>query len=284
MSAKRKSKVKPVVYTLLSFLLCIVLSALSVCIALQCTVMSRDYMLGVMGSHGYYSMIRDEMRSNLSALGSQSGLNDEIINRLVDSMDIQSAVTEYVNAVYENKTPFVKTTEFRQKLTNEIDQYITTNSIDRSSLSSAGISKLVDTAEQVYCDTIAFPASESIAKILRDTQEPLILLIALLTGAAIILIAVIYLTNHYKHRRYRYLSYAFAGSALVISVLPAIGLISGKIYQINILTRSLYSFVTNYVTGVLLSFLLFAAVMAVCFVLSFLMYRKTYLKALGNNV
>lgn len=284
MSAKRKSKVKPVVYTLLSFLLCIVLSALSVCIALQCTVMSRDFMLGVMGSHGYYSMIKDEMRSNLSSLGAQSGLNDEMINGLVDSMDMQSAVTEYVNALYENKTPPIKTTEFRQKLTNEIDQYIKTNNIDRSALSSSGINKLVDTAEQVYYDTIAFPESEKIAEILHDTQEPLILLIALLTGGAIILVAVIYLTNHYKHRRFRYLCYAFAGSALVIAVLPAIGLISGKIYQINILTRSLYSFVTNYVTGVLLSFFIFAAVMAVCFVLSFVMYRKNYLKALGENV
>ena len=78
--------------------------------------------------------------------------------------------------------------------------------------------------------------------------------------------------------------YAFGGSALVVAVLPAIGLITGKIYQINILTRSLYSFVTNYVTGVLSAILIFAAVMAVCCVLSFVLYRKNYLKALGKNV
>jgi len=275
---RKKSKLKPFLYSVMAFFLSFVLFLLSICIVLKFTVFSKEYMLSTMDSKGYYSMVKYELQSCLTDLVYASGFEPEFAVSFANGYDVKNAVENYINSFYSSSSDLVETTEFKQKLYTAVQDYAKQRNIDITDDTEENIIYFVNEASNIYVDQISVPFFSVIGKYIDDLNNTVNIIIGILFALAMGISAVIFFTNRYKHRRYKYICYGTTGAALACVVLPLTVLLSKIIPKINITTRSLYNLFVGYFTGLFYNFYICAAVFAVISLIVFLMYVKYYEK------
>lgn len=279
---RKKSKIKPFVYSVMSFFLSVVLFLLSGCLVIQFTVLSKDYMLNTMDSKGYYSMVRYELQSRLSDLCNASGLPKEFAVSFANSYDVKKAVENYIESFYSSDTTIVETTSFKQQLHAAVKTYAENNNIPITDDIEDNILYFINEASSIYTDQISITFFSTIGKYIDNAQTVVSIAIGVLAVLALFITGVIFFTNHFKHRRYRYLCYGLLGGALTTAVLPTIVLFSNIIPKVNLATRSLYNLFVGYFTTFFSSFYICVAVMLALSLLTFLLYIKYYNKYRNN--
>lgn len=280
---RQKSRVKPILYGLLSLLLAFALFLLSVFAVLEITVFSQDYMISKMGESGYFAMTKDELKSELKSLGNASGLDESFAEDFVQSLDINGIELKYISAFYSGDTTLVDTTEFKQQLYSALDSYMDENGINKSSVSQENLSYFVNQASEIYVTQISIPFFSFVANYIYKASTPVLIITISLAAVALIITLIIVFTNKFKHRRFRYLCYGFTSAFLAVTVIPIVVLLSGKISQINLNTRSLYNLFVSYANGVFMYFFIFSAILLVLSVVSFILYRRYYIKAVNHR-
>lgn len=280
---KQRSKLKAFVYSFVSFMLTLVLFLFSICIVINTTIFSKEYMLNIMSSNGYYSMVSDELFSSMKNLGNASGFDEEFSKKFVKELDIQQSVEEYISNFYSGNSTLVDTVSFKQQLYAALDQYIADKNIDKNSLSSENLAYFVDKATEIYVNEISIPFFSTIANYIYKAQTPLLIITIGLGITALMLVAIIFFTNKFKHRKFKYMCYGFTGAFLAISVIPIVVQVSDKISKINLNTRSLYSLFVNYVNGFFMNFWIWSSVMLILAVLTFMLYVKYYKRATTHH-
>lgn len=276
-----KSKIKPVLYSVLSFFLTLVLFLLSVFMVLKTTIFSKEYMYGVMNSSGYYAMVKTELIAELQSLGKASGFDDEFSEKFVNSLDIQDSVEKYISSFYSGESTLVDTISFKQQLYKAIDQYI----IDKnySNVSNDSIDYFVNSAADIYINQISIPFFSTIANYIYKASPYITIIILVLFAAALAIMAIIFFTNKYRHRRFRYLCYGLSGACLTTVVIPCFVFLSGKIPQINISTRSLYNLFVNYFNGLFMNFWIYVIITLIFALFTLFFYIKYYKKACSKE-
>lgn len=280
---RQKSRVKPILYGLLSLLLAFALFLLSVFAVLEITVFSQDYMISKMGESGYFAMTKDELKSELKSLGNASGLDESFAEDFVQSLDINEIELKYISAFYTGDTTLVDTTEFKQQLYAALDSYMDENGINKSSVSQENLSYFVNQASEIYVTQISIPFFSFVANYIYKASTPVLIITISLAAVALIITLIIVFTNKFKHRRFRYLCYGFTSAFLAVTVIPIVVLLSGKISQINLNTRSLYNLFVSYANGIFMYFFIFSAILLVLSVVSFILYRRYYIKAVNHR-
>ncbi|MCQ4022761.1 MULTISPECIES: hypothetical protein [unclassified Ruminococcus] len=281
--SRQKSKVKPIIYGLLSFMLAFVLFLLSVFMVLETTVFSQDYMLSKMAETGYYSMLEDELKTELKSLGNASGLDESFAEDFVNSLDITEIEKQYISAFYCGDKTLVNTTEFKQQLYAALDKYMDDNGIDKSKTSQENLDYFVEQACERYVTQVSIPFFSFVANYIYNASKPVVIITISLAAAALIISAIIAFTNKFKHRRYRYLCYGCAGAFISVTLVPTVVLLSGKISQININTRSLYNLFVGYANGIFMYFFIYSAILLVLSFVTFVLYRRHYYKAINHS-
>lgn len=280
---RQKSRVKPILYGLLSLLLAFALFLLSVFAVLEITVFSQDYMISKMGESGYFAMTKDELKSELKSLGNASGLDESFAEDFVQSLDINGIELKYISAFYSGDTTLVDTTEFKQQLYSALDSYMDEKGIEKSSVSQENLSYFVNQASEIYVTQISIPFFSFVANYIYKASTPVLIITISLAAVALIITLIIVFTNKFKHRRFRYLCYGFTSAFLAVTVIPIVVLLSGKISQINLNTRSLYNLFVSYANGIFMYFFIFSAILLVLSVVSFILYRRYYIKAVNHR-
>ncbi len=276
---KHRSKVKPVMYTVMAFFLSLVLFLLSGCMVLYFSIFSKDYMIGTMKSIGYSDMVRSELQVRLEDLVSAGGFDKGFAEKFAAGYDVQKAVEEYITSFYSGESTLIDTTGFKQDLYLAINEYIREKGITVSDSAQSSIAYFVNEAADIYVDQISITFFSTIANYIYKSRTILNITTAVLAVIALVIIAVIYLTNEYKHRRSKYLFYATAGGFLAVLALPCIFFITNKLKNINLNTRSLYNLFVNYFNGMFSQFYIWAGVLFIISVIVFLLYRRHYLHA-----
>lgn len=278
---RRKSKVKPFAYSVLSFFLAFIIFLLSVCIVLYSTVFSKEYMFSVMRSNGYYSSVSSELRSRMEDLCDASGFEKEFADEFVKSYDMQNAVEDYISAFYSGDNTLVDTNHFKQQLHLAVQEYTAEKNINVNNDMQTNINYFVNKAADIYVNHISIPFFSIFGNYVYKLRDTLNVITFSLAAAALIITAIIFFTNEYKHRRCRYMFYASAGSALAVLLLPTIVLLSGKIKKINFTDVSSYNLFVNYFSGLFYSFYIWAGALAVISALFFYLYVKHYRHAVS---
>ena len=280
---KQKSKIKPLLYGLLSFFLAFDLFFLSIFLVIETTVFSEDFMLSKMGECGYYSMVTDELKSELKSLGNASGLDESFAEDFVNSIDILEIEHKYISAFYSGNTTLVDTKEFKRQLYTALDEYMEQKKISKESVSQENLNYFVDEAANRYVGQISIPFFSFFANYIYNASTPFLIITISLAAAALIIAAIIVFTNRFKHRRFRYLSYGCAGAFLAVTIIPVVVFLSGKISQINLNTRSLYNLFVSYTSGFFANFFIYGAILLLLSVLTFVLYRRYYLRAISHS-
>ena len=226
--ARKKSSSRTTLSYILSLLIAIFLSILVVLTVTRFTVMSPSFLISKMDGADFYKQSVVSLNEEIQQETQSTGFPIEMFENYVDEDTAKTAMEKYINNAFDGGETTINTTEFETKLTQDIDNYLTTNNI------------IINTYDGIFL--IAAAA------------------LVVLIGLASFLLYRLY--SHYQGRR-RYFSYALSASGLMCFALPFFIYIGKFIDKISLSPAYFYNFFTSTLNSYMLTFVIVGLVMIV---------------------
>lgn len=273
-----RSKIKSVIYGVLSFILSLDLFALAICGVLETTFFNTTFLFDNMNASHYFDEKRDEITDSLVNLSYASGLEESFFDDLVSEVMINTDTQQYLEDYFAGDGTFIDTTQFEEVFNTALDEYIETNNIENVDQESRDY--LVDQGAWIYRTSLEIPLFTRLSAYILTLKNAMPFVIGGLAAVALIICLIMILTNYWKHRAVRYICYATSGAFIAVAVIPAAIVLSGKITQANFASRALYNFfvqgANNFVIVLLCCALLFLLVSVALFAKHHSMYKKLH--------
>lgn len=255
------SKVRHIIYGIISFVLSFVLFLLSFAIVLQSTILNPSYIMDNMNTSNYFVDKRDEIKESLVDLGYASGLDEKFFENVVDEVTIHDNTQAYLNSFYAGEEAKIDTTAFKQKFNSELDSYISKNNLKVANDGSREY--LINQAANIYAAALRIPLFATLSAYLIALKNMMPLIIGGLAVLVAILCVIIIFTNRWKHRAVRYICYSTSAAFLTVGIIPAVLLSTGYMSKINIDSRAFYNLFVQSMNNILVA-------IAICSVIFFI--------------
>lgn len=255
------SKVRHIIYGIISFVLSFVLFLLSFAIVLQSTILNPSYIMDNMNTSNYFVDKRDEIKESLVDLGYASGLDEKFFENVVDEVTIHDNTQAYLNSFYAGEEAKIDTTAFKQKFNSELDSYISKNNLKVANDGSREY--LINQAANIYAAALRIPLFATLSAYLIALKNMMPLIIGGLAVLVAILCVIIIFTNSWKHRAVRYICYSTSAAFLTVGIIPAVLLSTGYMSKINIDSRAFYNLFVQSMNNILIA-------LAICSVIFFI--------------
>ena len=255
------SKVRHIIYGIISFVLSFVLFLLSFAIVLQSTILNPSYIMDNMNTSNYFVDKRDEIKESLVDLGYASGLDEKFFENVVDEVTIHDNTQVYLNSFYAGEEAKIDTTAFKQKFNSELDSYISKNNLKVANDGSREY--LINQAANIYAAALRIPLFATLSVYLIALKNMMPLIIGGLAVLVAILCVIIIFTNRWKHRAVRYICYSTSAAFLTVGIIPAVLLSTGYMSKINIDSRAFYNLFVQSMNNILVA-------IAICSVIFFI--------------
>lgn len=255
------SKVRHIIYGIISFVLSFVLFLLSFAIVIQSTILNPSYIMDNMNTSNYFVDKRDEIKESLVDLGYASGLDEKFFENVVDEVTIHDNTQAYLNSFYAGEEAKIDTTAFKQKFNSELDSYISKNNLKVANDGSREY--LINQAANIYAAALRIPLFATLSVYLIALKNMMPLIIGGLAVLVAILCVIIIFTNRWKHRAVRYICYSTSAAFLTVGIIPAVLLSTGYMSKINIDSRAFYNLFVLGMNNILIA-------VAICSVIFFI--------------
>lgn len=255
------SKVRHIIYGIISFVLSFVLFLISFAIVLQSTILNPSYIMDNMNTSNYFVDKRDEIKESLVDLGYASGLDEKFFENVVDEVTIHDNTQAYLNSFYAGEEAKIDTTAFKQKFNSELDSYISKNNLKVANDGSREY--LINQAANIYAAALRIPLFGTLSVYLIALRNMMPLIIGGLAVLVAILCVIIIFTNRWKHRAVRYICYSTSAAFLTVGIIPAVLLSTGYMSKINIDSRAFYNLFVQSMNNILIA-------LAICSVIFFI--------------
>lgn len=255
------SKVRHIIYGIISFVLSFVLFLISFAIVLQSTILNPSYIMDNMNTSNYFVDKRDEIKESLVDLGYASGLDEKFFENVVDEVTIHDNTQAYLNSFYAGEKAKIDTTAFKQKFNSELDSYISKNNLKVANDGSREY--LINQAANIYAAALRIPLFATLSVYLIALKNMMPLIIGGLAVLVAILCVIIIFTNRWKHRAVRYICYSTSAAFLTVGIIPAVLLSTGYMSKINIDSRAFYNLFVQSMNNILIA-------IAICSVIFFI--------------
>lgn len=255
------SKVRHIIYGIISFVLSFLLFLLSFAIVLQSTILNPSYIMDNMNTSNYFVDKRDEIKESLVDLGYASGLDKNFFENVVDEVTIHDNTQAYLNSFYAGEEAKIDTTAFKQKFNSELDSYISKNNLKVANDGSREY--LINQAANIYAAALRIPLFTTLSAYFIALKNMMPLIIGGLAVLVAILCVIIIFTNRWKHRAVRYICYSTSAAFLTVGIIPAVLLSTGYMSKINIDSRAFYNLFVQSMNNILIA-------LAICSVIFFI--------------
>lgn len=255
------SKVRHIIYGIISFVLSFVLFLISFAIVLQSTILNPSYIMDNMNTSNYFVDKRDEIKESLVDLGYASGLDEKFFENVVDEVTIHDNTQAYLNSFYAGEEAKIDTTAFKQKFNSELDSYISKNNLKVANDGSREY--LINQAANIYAAALRIPLFATLSVYLIALKNMMPLIVGGLAVLVAILCVIIIFTNRWKHRAVRYICYSTSAAFLTVGIIPAVLLSTGYMSKINIDSRAFYNLFVQSMNNILIA-------VAICSVIFFI--------------
>ena len=266
------SKIRHIIYGIISFVLSFVLFLLSFAIMLQSTILNPSYIMDNMNTSNYFVDKRDEIKSSLVDLGYASGLDESFFENVVDEVTIHDNTQAYLNSFYEGEEAKVDTTSFKQKFNSELDSYISKNNVKVAN--GASREYLINQAANIYAAALRIPLFSTLSTYLIALKNMMPLIIGGLVVLIAILCVIIIFTNRWKHRAVRYICYATSAAFLTVGIIPAVLLSTGYMSKINIDSRAFYNLFVQSMNSILIALAICSVIFLIISVGLFFLHKS----------
>lgn len=255
------SKVRHIIYGIISFVLSFVLFLISFAIVLQSTILNPSYIMDNMNTSNYFVDKRDEIKESLVDLGYASGLDEKFFENVVDEVTIHDNTQAYLNSFYAGEEAKIDITAFKQKFNSELDSYISKNNLKVANDGSREY--LINQAANIYAAALRIPLFATLSVYLIALKNMMPLIIGGLAVLVAIICVIIIFTNRWKHRAVRYICYSTSAAFLTVGIIPAVLLSTGYMSKINIDSRAFYNLFVLGMNNILIA-------VAICSVIFFI--------------
>lgn len=259
----KNNPLRLVICTFFSFLLCISLSLTASALVVKSTVLNKNFLLDQLSISGYHVKATDYAKKSISELAFVGGVPAEIFDSIITSERVNLDTYRLFSAAYEGEQYSIDTEALENEFINVIQNYASENSMEITEETQSNIQHLAEQCVQAYLDCINIAGLNTVIGALR---QPVSFMSLALIGSAFIAvfsIVMLYLTNKYKHKFFRYIFYALGGATLILSVIPGYFLLAKPYEKLNISPDYLHAFINSYINDTLKSFLGVAAVFLV---------------------
>lgn len=266
------SKIRHIIYGIISFVLSFLLFLLSFAVMLQSTILNPSYIMDNMNTSNYFIDKRDEIQKSLVDLGYASGLDESFFENVVDEVTIHDNTQAYLNSFYSGEEAKIDTTAFKQKFNSELDSYISKNNLKEASGSSREY--LINQAASIYASSLRIPLFTTLSTYLVAMKNMMPLIIGGLVVLVAVLCIIIIFTNRWKHRAVRYICYATSGAFLTVGIIPAVLLSTGFVSKINIDSRAFYNLFVQSMNSILIALAICSIVFLIVSVGLFFLHKS----------
>lgn len=271
------SKIRHIIYGIISFVLSFVLFLLSFAVMLQSTILNPSYIMDNMNTSNYFVDKRDEIKKSLVDLGYASGLDESFFENVVDEVTIHDNTQAYLNSFYAGEEAKIDTTAFKQKFNSELDSYISKNDI--KVVNGASREYLINQAANIYAAALRIPLFATLSTYLIALKNMMPLIIGGLVVFAAILCVIIIFTNRWKHRAVRYICYATSAAFLTVGIIPAVFLSTGYMSKINIDSRAFYNLFVQSMNSILIALAICSVIFLIISIGLFFLHKSMRRKA-----
>lgn len=266
------SKVRHIIYGIISFVLSFVLFLLSFAIVIQSTILNPSYIMDNMNTSNYFVDKRDEIKESLVDLGYASGLDEKFFENVVDEVTIHDNTQAYLNSFYAGEKAKIDTTAFKQKFNSELDSYISKNNLKVANDGSREY--LINQAANIYAAALRIPLFATLSVYLIALKNMMPLIIGGLAVLVAILCVIIIFTNRWKHRAVRYICYSTSAAFLTVGIIPAVLLSTGYMSKINIDSRAFYNLFVLGMNNILIAVAICSAIFFIISVGLFFLHKS----------
>lgn len=266
------SKVRHIIYGIISFVLSFVLFLISFAIVLQSTILNPSYIMDNMNTSNYFVDKRDEIKESLVNLGYASGLDEKFFENVVDEVTIHDNTQAYLNSFYAGEEAKIDTTAFKQKFNSELDSYISKNNLKVANDGSREY--LINQAANIYAAALRIPLFATLSVYLIALKNMMPLIIGGLAVLVAILCVIIIFTNRWKHRAVRYICYSTSAAFLTVGIIPAVLLSTGYMSKINIDSRAFYNLFVQSMNNILIALAICSVIFFIASIGLFFLYKS----------
>ncbi|HEX3039552.1 MAG TPA: hypothetical protein VHP54_04605 [Caproiciproducens sp.] len=258
---------------ILSFLLSFLLFLFCTVLVVQNTVFNPDYIRTQLVNSRYYENSTAEAEEQFVSYGSASGFDETFFKSVIDINDVQLKVNKSLTVLYGAANENAAADDFEQKLNNKLIENVKSRNIAITPETEKALKLLAKTCADTYIQTVSIPYAKQLAKMLQMLQKPALYAEVLLGALTLLTALLLILLNRWRHRAVRMYIYSVSGSILMLTVLPSIFLISGKVRNISLISKSLYEFSVCYLNGFAFMFLEYALLLTVVLCVLIAVYR-----------
>lgn len=148
-------KFKKVLGYVLGFVGSVFLTMLLILTILKGTIFNQEYVLKKLDDNNYYEEVTTSIRKDMEYSLLSSGIDKSVLTDIFKDGDVKVDIKNYVSSIYTGSKYKTKTSSIKEKLNNNIDEYLKENDLevsDGSSLDSyvTGISKIYKDGIEMY--------------------------------------------------------------------------------------------------------------------------------------
>ena len=219
---------KKIISYIISFLLVIILIVFTLLQTVKLTILNKSYVENKINNSNYYTELSETINEKFKNYIMQSGMEDRIFENLFTEEKLKNDFSKVLDAIYENKQLSIDTTEIKNKLDDNIEQYLKENKIKKTNKDKEQIATFEEVIIQNYVSSVQYSSSSinSIANIVKIYNSYLKIVLNISIVLTIVLIIVLILLNVKNFKKV--LSY-IGTSLIATSGLIVIGLIFEKI-------------------------------------------------------
>lgn len=259
---KKNRKLRFIISSVLSFLLSILLTAVSVLLAVGIGFINENRILDGLNYKDYYSSVEEQFYKDARDLTLPVGLPDSVTEQIVESDQVYEDVRGYVLAAVNGKTYEFHTEELKQKLTENIYVYFREQGMELNEEQLATVPEYTQMIAEQYEQDLKVPLVNyfSKLKVMYQKAEVIVILVCLILSA--IIIVVLIRMYHWKHRALRFVIYATIAAAVMTAFPAVLALESGFYKKLGIGTEYLYYAVMKYLSNGFWIFIYIACIWA----------------------
>lgn len=246
----------------LSFFCSILLFGFLVLLGIRLTLFQESYMEKKAVETNYYEMLTKEINRQIQDIGLGSNIDEGALDNVVQEELVARNTRNYFHVAYNGGDfDFAGSDEIRQTVILDVNKFAQGKKISISEESKKAIEKLADEAVSTTNSYIRIPFLLDYGKRVLNFSSVLATFL-IVSGACLVVVNIflLYLLHKSWHRYFRFISYSFLGSGLMLLVIPVGVVASGLIERVNIKSKALYLFLTGYLNGFFRTFIYFGIV------------------------
>ena len=187
--------IKKIFLIMSSFLLTIILSILITLIIFNETILNKKYILNKLEKNNFYQLTYYDITNNLKGYTIESGLEESIIDELIDYEKVRNDINIVIDGIYDNSDIIIDTNLINTKLTTIIDKKLKETNRVPTVEELASIEVFVNTILEEYENGIVY--SHNLVSSIKNLSFtinkfiPNIMIILIITSFILLLITMI---------------------------------------------------------------------------------------------